>query len=31
MFDHIKLIIIAFAIFGFLLLLHYVKSGTKRK
>ena len=31
MFDHFKLIVIAFALFGFVLLYGYVKSGTKKK
>ena len=31
MFDHFKLIVIAFAIFAFLWLLSHVKEGTKKK
>ena len=30
MFGHFKLVVICFALFGFVLLYGYVKSGTKR-
>ena len=31
MFDHFKLIVIAFELFAFLWLLSYVKGGTRKK